>query len=265
MLDFGGRRLALTPDGRTCIVGAWGQRGRGPRGLAAYSIPDGKLLWNREDIHHIQYVTLSGSGREIYCGVEGSFAHIIDAATGEQLGRVRSAIKIVGSRYTSHKLNVKKGGYLVNGESEFEILPLSFALLDAVFSPEALCLSEPKNALHPREEVGGIRLIDLATAEQLWYLDLGSNHLAFNSSDRSFYCVDVARTAPHNRSLIRLASSLLECEQVVALGRCWQEAFSPSGSVLVTNQGDVYQTSTGALLSQLDFPKRDYPDASLRE
>jgi hypothetical protein len=100
MLDFGGKRLALTPDGAACIVGAWGQRGRGPRGLAAYSVPDGKVIWNRVEIDHIQYVKVSGSGQEIYCGVEGSSAYIIDVATGET--RVRGAIKIVGSIHKAH-------------------------------------------------------------------------------------------------------------------------------------------------------------------
>jgi hypothetical protein len=158
----------------------------------------------------------------------------------------------------------KKGRYLVHGENEFDIPPLSFALSDAVFSPGALCLSEPKNALHPREEAGGIRLIDLATAEPQWYLDLHSSHLTFNLSDQRFYCVALADRASPSHSLIRLASSLLECEPVLELGRSWGE-FTPSGRVLVTAQGDVYQTSTGALLSHLDFPQRVYPDRPLRE
>jgi hypothetical protein len=260
VLDFGGRRLALTPDGSICIVGAWGQRGRGGRGLAAYSIPDGRVLWNRKDIRHIQCVRLSGSGREIYCGVEGSSAHIIETASGEPLGRVRSAKKIVGSRYSSHQLIVQKGRYMVRGESEFEIAPLSFGLLDAVFSPEAVCLSEPKDFLHPREEIGGIRLIDLATGDPRWYLDLASNRLAYNVSDQKFYCVDRKETAPHHWSLICLASTPFECDQVRKLGNAWEVAFSPSGTVLVTAQGDVYKTSTGALLAHLDFPQLDYPD-----
>jgi hypothetical protein len=153
MLDFGGRRLALTPDGETCIVGAYGQRGRGERGLAAYSIPDGRPLWNRKEIHQIQQVGVSGSGREVFCGVEASSAHIIDTATGETIGRARGATRIIGSQYTSHKLIVQKGRYVVRGDSEFDIPPLSFALLDAVFSPDALCLSEPGNALRSSEAV----------------------------------------------------------------------------------------------------------------
>src|ERR1017187_8983145 len=140
MLDFGGSRLALTPDGSICVVGAWGQPGRGARGLAAYSIPDGRILWNRKDIRHIQYVRLSGTGREIYCGVEGSAAHIIETASGDPIRRLKSAKQIVGSRYTPHQLVVQRGKYLVLGKHEFEIFPLSFGCLDAAFSPEAVCI-----------------------------------------------------------------------------------------------------------------------------
>ena len=280
MLDFGGRRLALTPDGAVCIVGAWGQRGRGPRGLAAYSIPEGKLLWNREEIRHIQHVRVSGSGQEIYCGVEGSSAYIIEATTGETLGRIRGAIKVVGSRYTQHTLIMQKRprvvrqcgypssmvsftypNYLIRGPSELEIRPFSFGLLDAVFSPDSLCLSEPKDALHPRENIGGIRLIDLETGEPRWHIDIGSNDLAFNSSDSRFYCIAAPDSNPRASSLIRLASTLRDCDQVALLGdQCWEAAFSPSGTILVTAQGDVFATSTGDLLMHLEFPEHDYPD-----
>jgi hypothetical protein len=140
--------------------------------------------------------------------------------------------------------------YLVRGENEFEISPCSFGLLDAAFSPEAVCLSEPN---------GGIRLIDLATGETGWCLDLSSKTLTFNSADQRFYCVTPA-SGPYERSLRRLSSTALECDRVLALGKCWEEAFTPSGRLLVTSQGDVYETSTGTLLSHLDFPQRDYPD-----
>jgi WD40 repeat protein len=262
MLDFGGKRLALTPDGSSCIVGAWGQRARGPRGLAAYSIPDGKLLWNREEIRHIQYVRLSGSGREIYCGIEGSSAHIINSATGETLERVRRATKIVGSRYTAHQLIVQTGSrYLVRGQNQFEIPAQSFALLDAVFSPEAICLSEAKDGMGPSENIGGIRLFDLATGELRWHSNLGAKNLTFNFSDQRFYCVAENSDDPSNRSLVRLRGDILQCDQVLALGRCWETAFSPSGNILVTVHGDVYDTATGTQTGFLGFPQRDYPDS----
>src|SRR6185437_4208152 len=74
VMDAYGRRLALTPDGRVCIAGAWGKLGRGARGLAAYSVPDGKVLWNRADIRHIQRVSTGSSGKRIYCSVDDSSA-----------------------------------------------------------------------------------------------------------------------------------------------------------------------------------------------
>jgi WD40 repeat protein len=279
LLDFGMRKLALSPDGKRCIVGRWGPKSGGLRGLAAYSVPDGRLLWNRKQIKHIANIRMSGSGQEIYCGVQDSSAYIIDAATGEIRSRVRGAAEIVGSRYSQHRLIVPKQSkvvmecrlitskvysnypnYLMRGPTEFEIHPLSFGLHDAVFSPDAICLSEPTNALHPREEIGGVRLIDLENGAARWHIDLGSNHLAFNSSDGSFYCVAVLHD-PRNRSLVRLADTILDCDRVALLGACWEAAFSPSGRVLVTARGDVYETSTGDLLMHLEFPQRDYPDS----
>jgi hypothetical protein len=261
MLDFGGRRLALTPDGAVCIVGAWGQRGRGPRGLAAYSVPDGKLLWNREEIRHIQYVRLSGSGHEIYCGVEGSSAQIVDTGTGQTLRKVRGARRIWGSQYTAHQLIMRDGPrYLVRGKSEFEIHPLSFALLDACFSPDALCVSEPKNFLRPSEQVGGIRLLDLRSGEVRWHLDRGANELAYNSSDSCFYCVAALDTGTgQSHRLIRFGGTNRLCEDVALLDQGWESAFSPSGKLLATAKGDVYETSTAALLMHLDFPQKLYP------
>jgi hypothetical protein len=149
---------------------------------------------------------------------------------------------------------------LVRGPSELQIPPLSFGLLDVAFSPDAVCLSEPKDAFHPRENVGGIRLIDIQSGNARWHLDIGSNYVAFNSSDARFYCVAAPYANPQDSSLIRLAGTILDCDQVAMLGQCWAAAFSPSGTVLVTVQGDVYETSTGELLMHLEFPERDYPD-----
>lgn len=260
MLDFGGRRLALTPDGSTCIVGSWGERGTGQRGLAAYSVPYGRLLWNRSDIRRIQSVAASGSGREIYCGVENTHVYIIEASTGTTLSTVRSARKIFGSRYTPHRLVAQKERYTVCGATEFHISPLSFALLDAAFSSDAVCLAEPRNALRPREHPGGVRLLDIETGEQRWYLDLRAIRVAFNSADENFYCIAATESEPRRRSLIRLAGSAADCVRMLVFDHCGEAAFTPSGQALITAKGDVYETSSGVLLTHLDFPQRDYPD-----
>lgn len=261
LLDFGGQRLALTPDGTTCIAGAWGKLGRGPRGLAAYSVPDGKLLWNRHEIRHIQYVSILDAGRKIFCGTDNTAAQIIETATGNMIEKIKAARKLWESPNETHQLLVKKGPrYYVRGQNKFEIRPLSFALHGAAFSPEAVCISEPRDGLHPDNTIGGTSLIDLATGELRRHLDINPAPLAYNQSDGKFYGVTLSRSSPRQRTLVCFGNALETHEDVASLGACWVQAISPAGNLLVTNEGGIYATSTGELRMRLDFPSCDYPD-----
>lgn len=245
ILDFGGRRLVLAAGGSVCVTGSWNH------GLAGYSVPDGACLWKRPDLRQIQLLTLSPSGEQVNCGFETGPLAVIDSKTGATLKTVRNAVRVFSGRFGCDLIENRKK-YHVIGENAFEIPALSFGLLDAALSPESVCISEPKTGIH---------CVDLASAEQLWrHASLGSNHLAFCTADYNFYCVALKNSPPHDGSLVRLAPSLMDCDQVAFIGPCWEAAFSQSGTVLVTMRGDVYQTSTGHLLNQLDFPQRDYPD-----
>lgn len=172
------------------------------------------------------------------------------------------AVEIIGSVYTAHKLVVEKERYMIKGEDKvLEIPPNSFALLDASFSPDAVCIAEPRNALNPREQPGGIRILDLVTGDPRCDLVLRSNHVAFNSADARFYCVAHSQIEEKECSLVRMAGTELDCDQIIMLGQCREEAFSPSGRLLLTAHGDVYETSTGTQVAFLDFPQRDYPNS----
>ena len=248
IMDSGGRRLVLTLDGRICIAGSW------TCGLAAYSVPDGQVLWHKRDIREVQEVTLSASGREVYCGVDSNSVHILATETGTPVGKVARAVTIISSPHDSREMTVKEDKYLIQGGSELEIPAASFALHTAAFSPESVCFSEPN---------AGSRCIDLLTGELLWHhKTIHFSHAAFNASDKRFYCVTGFDTNPYEKSLVRLVVNFAECERVVKLGRrCWTEAFTPSGEFLVVARGDVYETSSGTLLGHLDFPQREYPDS----
>ena len=143
--------------------------------------------------------------------------------------------------------------YLIRGERELEIPAASFALHNAAFSPESVCLSEPR---------AGNRCIDLATGELLWHhKTVRFSHAAFNASNRRFYCVTGFDTDPYENFLVGLAANFEECNIVVELGRrSGTEAFTPSGELVVVAAGDVYETVSGALLGRLEFPQTEYPD-----
>ena len=56
VLDFGGRRLALSSDGSCCIAGAYNRDG-----VAAYDTNTGRVLWSRRDLKKVQYVSFSAA------------------------------------------------------------------------------------------------------------------------------------------------------------------------------------------------------------
>ena len=99
-----------------------------------------------------------------------------------------------------------------------------FAILDAVLSPEAVCISEPNY---------GIRCIELASGKQLFHhRSLGSNHVTYCSADGNFYCVALAETPPRNCSLITLAPNPLDCDRIAVLGQYREAVFFDSGNAL---------------------------------
>jgi hypothetical protein len=246
ILDFGGQRLALAAAGSICVTGSWTQ------GLSAYSVPDGKRLWHRADLSEIQTLTVDAAGQVVYCGLERGPLAVIDVNTGTTSGTMRGALRVVPSRFGPGTLIVRRERYRIEGTRSFEIPPMSFALVGAALSPDAVCISEPK---------AGVRCIDLASGDHLWHHpELHVGEVTFAASDHNFYCVSRVESAPLQCSLIRLAPGLLDCDKVAQIGVCWEETFAQAGESLVTMRGDVYETSTGRLLTRLEFPQRDYPD-----
>jgi hypothetical protein len=242
-LDFGGVRLVLAADGKICIAGSWSA------GLAAYSVPDGTLLWHRPDLVEVQLLTLDPSGRNVYCGFENRALAIVDVSTGTVSGTIKGALTVIFSRSGSDRLVVERERHRIEGDHEFQISPESFRVPNAAFSPAAVCIRGT-----------ALTCVDLGSAETLWrHTELGSGSLTF-AADFEFYCVAWSVAPPHDASLLRLAPELLDCDLIARLGRCWVTAFASSGEVLVTSRGAVYETRTGRLLTELKFPRRDYPD-----
>lgn len=244
ILDFGGQRLALAAGGSICITGSWTD------GLAAYSVPSGDGIWQRPDLTRVQLLTLGASGQEINCGFDTSPLAVIDVNTGDVLKTLPDTRRIFASRFCRCDFVEENEQYRIVGAYTSAIPSTSFALHDAALSPEAVCIAE-----------SGIRCIELESGRQVWHHpSLGANRLAFCAADYNFYCLAVTNRPPHHCSLVRLAPNLIDCDQVAFIGPCSEAAFSQSGNVLVTMRGTLYETSTGHLLKQLDFPQCDYPD-----
>lgn len=84
VLDFGGRRLAIGPDGDWCVAAAYHVHG-----IACYDTASGAERWRRKDLKKCQYVGVSCDGRRIYCCFDERPCFVLDASTGETLESLR--------------------------------------------------------------------------------------------------------------------------------------------------------------------------------
>lgn len=80
ILDFGGKRLAVTPEGTNCIAAAYHVEG-----IAAYAVPEGREIWRRKDLKKTQTLRVSLDGRRVYACLERRGCQVLHRETGRTL------------------------------------------------------------------------------------------------------------------------------------------------------------------------------------
>ncbi|MBN8733362.1 MAG: PQQ-binding-like beta-propeller repeat protein [Acidobacteria bacterium] len=250
---FGGRRIALSPDGDRCAAAEWNKGRHG--GVACYDAVTGNVLWQRSDIRHTQAVRFSASGEHVYCRLNEGPLQQLNAATGETTQKFRGAFGITDSPYSTDRLLEKSAGFLVQAAREFVIPRESFAPLDAAFSPDALCLSEGG---------GPVRCFDCHTAHERWrYQPPPGCHitrLVYRPADGNFYGVELRYQEASSHHLIRCHAHTGQPETVRLLPSPSNMAFVPAGDLVLDTQGEMFDLATGKSLGRLEFPQREYPD-----
>ena len=177
----------------------------------------------------------------------------MDANTGLTLGSLKTVRKVFDSPFTTHLFHVQHGDFFIVGSTKLRVPPLTFAILDATFSPDALCLSEA---------AGPVRCLDLGTAKERWrYIPPSGNHVLGLSyqADQSFYGVQWAYEHGGPVMLLQFSQSTGVVRDVCTLNS-FPDAFGfGCGNVLVSS-GDVVSLSTGSIVRRLAFPTKEYPD-----
>ena len=254
----GGHRLSVDPTGEYCVAASFyaGQRG----GVACYEARSRRKVWHRADLRRVQGVRFSAAGETIWCRVEGGPIQTLDAHTGLTLGSLRRIREVFDSPFTTHLLHVPQGDYVIVSSTKLRVPRITSGILDATFSPDALCLSE---AAEFRSKAGGpVRCLDLKTAEERWrYLPpLGSHVLRLSyQADQLFYGVQWSFERGGPVMLIQFSQSTGAVRHVCSLNS-FPDAFCfGNGNVLVSS-GDVVALSTGSIVRRLAFPMKDYPD-----
>ncbi len=256
VFQFGGHRLTLSPTGEHCVAARFraGQNG----GVACYETRSGRKIWHRADLRRVQGVRFSAANETIWCEVEGQSVLSLDINTGLTLGSLRTICDVFDSPFTQHALQEPRGrdrDLAIVGSTTLLVPRSTFAILDATFSPDALCLSEAN---------GPVRCVDLDTAEERWrYLPPSGSHVLGLSyqAGHSFYGVEWAYECGGPVLLLQFSEGVGAVKIVCNLNSFADAIGFGQGEVLLSS-GDLVSLLTGSIIRHLAFPMKDYPDPS---
>ena len=250
VLDFGGRRLAINPRGDMCAIASYRLGG-----LACYASDTGEAICIRDDLKKLQYVSYSQDGKRLYCGSETGPLTVLDAETGADLVRYPSTVNVYSSPFQPLELLEKrgKGPFELRdfeGNRIAKIGRTTFAILDAAFSPDRLCITESG---------GPVRCLDAKTGAELWrYTPRPCHHilkLAYSYKAGAFYGVEREYMKTGKKRLLRLDPELGKPTLAASLGKpCATEVFCSRGEALLTSEGELIDVITGFTKRVFQFP-----------
>ncbi len=250
-LDLGGRRLAINPRGDMCAVASYTLGG-----LACYASDTGEVICIRDDLKKLQLVSYSPDGKRLYCGHATGPLTVLDAETGADLARYRSTENVYSSPFQPLELLEMRG----KGPHELrdfagnriaKIARTTFAILDAAFGPDRLCISESG---------GPVRCLDTKNGTELWrYTPKPGRHfltLAYSPKSAAFHGVEWSYMKGGKKRLVRLDAALGKPTLVATFSdSSATEVFCSRGEALLTSEGQFIDVNTGLTSKSLRFPK----------
>jgi hypothetical protein len=245
IMDFGGTRLAITADGKTCIAAAYQVEG-----IAGYAASDGTEVWRRKDLKKTQTLRVSLDGRRVYACFDNRSCQVLNRETGKTIETWAGVRDVLESPYQPIMLLEKRALVLQSPEGrKIATIPAeSFAVLCVAFGPGLVCVSESG---------GPLRCLDVQTAEQRWRFQEKGQHfleLAFSEQAQAFVGVCWPYERGGSFRLLRFEPQSGEMSVVTELGKAGEFEFCLRGTRLLSSDGSVMDSATGRCEGMLAFP-----------
>jgi WD40 repeat protein len=244
IMDFGGTRIAITPDGKNCIAAAYHVEG-----IAAYAASDGAEIWRRKDLKKTQTLRVSLDGRRVYACFDNRSCQVLDRETGKTIKTWAGVRDVWESPYQPTMLLEKRALVLQTPEErKIASIPAeSFAVLCIAFGPGLVCVSESG---------GPLRCLDTETGAERWrFQERGQHFLELAFAEQAQVFVGVCW--PYERGgvfrLLRFEPQSGVASEVAELGKAGDFEFCLRGSRLMSSDGPVIDSTTGSSVGRLAF------------
>lgn len=245
-LDFGGRRLAITADGRRVVAGAYIRHG-----ISCHDASSGALLWQRKDLKKVQFITATSD--RVYCSFDRRAACALDVATGETIEVMRGLKEVccspLGNAMFLDKVSRPPELRSIEGKLIGIIERATFAFLCVSFSPDFVLTSESG---------GPIRCFSLADASEVWrFAPRSGTHalsLGYNAKSEVFMGVFWSFRDGGSDTVVQFDPRIGKRKSVVSLPESPEHGFCAHGTLLLGWDGTMTDTTTGKTVKKLPFP-----------
>lgn len=251
-LDFGGRRLAIAPNGSICAIASYNDNS-----LTLIDL-HGDHLWQRGDVDEVQRVRFSLDGNTLFCCHHRGIVSQFDVRSGETTRfnwfkkNLYGAEDVFESPYDKYMVVDR-----IEGDIQITNLRLkrigtlkrkTFAVLDYAFAPEFICISESGGPMTCYHLQTGKEVWELRFPDGIHALDVG-----YNEETKHFSAV----TWPYKNggpfTLLAIARHNGDIVTETGLPDAADFGFVKRGTRLVLTTGAILSTATGEQLGALDF------------
>lgn len=248
IVDSGGTRLVVTPDGKNCITAAYHVEG-----IAAYAASDGTEVWRRKDLKKAQTLRVSLDGRRIYACFDNRSCQVLNRETGRTFKTWAGVRDVWESRYEPAMLLEKRTLLLQSPEQQkiASIPAETFAVLCMAFAPGLVCVSE---------STGPLRCLDTQTGQERWRFQEKGQHLleiAFAEHEQAIVGVCWPYERGGSFRLLRFEPQSGAVSVVTELGKAGKFEFCLRGTRLLSSDGTVRDSATGHREGKLAFPTKE--------
>ena len=247
---FGAKNLAVHPGGESVVTGISAKNGS----IASYQVPGGGPMWLRVRMPYPGRIRFSQSGQDLSYTLHNRTVERADAHTGGTTEVLQDTVRYFEGPNGYALTAPTASSYLLLSGHEIPIPKLSFAVLDVAFGADHLCLTESE---------GPVRCVSYLTGTEHWkYTPPEGSHvlsLYYNRLDGFFYGVLWHYEKGHFRYLVRFDTETGKPTRVQSLNS-WEETFSEATQQLVTSAGEIIDLSSGEIVGELAFPRKEYPD-----
>jgi len=233
-----GTRIALNADISSCFVGCYNVYG-----IACYSLPDGKEIWQRKDLKSVQRVLSLDFQKLVFCDREKGASHLLDAKSGESVEKLNGVEEVFGSPFDETTIINRRGSLELHRPFGKKLWSQKQA--DKFFG---WILFTPTRFLILEHEL--IRCFETSSQELVWFQrTTASAHLSqrftYNSDEQSFHLFQIHNDACHVTCFNEQNGQVIK---KLELTKGVYGSFCLGGKALFNSQLCLLSAETGALL-----------------